>query len=174
MSNVYFISDLHLGHKNILKFEPNLRFGDSVNEHDHILITRIASVANSKRDTLFIGGDVCMDVEKMKLLDEIPAKKILIRGNHDLMDEGVYRKYFDKILGIISYKGYWITHAPIHPVELRGRKNIHGHVHRNSVRMTDTSHELDRRYINMCVENCEGYPINFNDIRDGSFKGVVK
>lgn len=174
MSNIYFISDLHLGHKKILDFEPNLRFGDTVDEHDHILIERIASVANSKRDTLYIGGDVCMDTEKLSLLDDVPAKKILIRGNHDLMDDGLYRKYFDKIMGIICYKGHWVSHAPIHPHELRGRRNIHGHVHRNSIKVSETSHELDKRYINMCVENCEGYPINFNDIRDESFKGKIR
>ena len=171
MSNVYVISDLHLGHKNILNFEPNYRFGDTVEEHDHILIERIKSVVKSRRDRLIILGDICMKEELMPMLDEIPGEKILVRGNHDQFDDEVYRKYFKKIHGILHYKGFWLTHAPIHPVELRGKKNVHGHVHSNSIR--NHYHEKDERYINACVENCEGYPINFNDIRDGSFKGVI-
>ena len=176
MSNVYFISDLHLGHKKILTFSPAHRFGDTVEEHDYILCERIRSVCRNKRDILYVCGDVAMEVERLELLNSIPAKKILIRGNHDLFDDGVYRKYFDKIMGIICYKGYWVSHCPIHPHELRGRHNIHGHVHQNSVRMKETAgySELDPMYHNVCVENLEGYPVNFNEIRDGTFKGVIK
>jgi len=175
MSNVYFISDLHLGHKNILNFAPKLRFGSTVDEHDDILIERIGSVANSKRDVLYILGDVAMEVSKLELLNKIPAKKILYRGNHDLFDDGVYRKYFDKIMGIGCYKGHWISHAPIHPFELRGRKNIHGHVHGNSITgiCLDDDAKLDPDYINVCVENTAGYPVNFNDIRDNTFEGKI-
>jgi len=175
MSNVYFISDLHLGHKNILNFEPSLRFGNTTDEHDRILIERICSVANNKRDILYVLGDVAMEVSKLELLREIPARMILYRGNHDLFDDGVYRKYFDKIMGIGCYKGHWISHAPIHPFELRGRKNIHGHVHRNSIEglpPNDCGFDLD--YINVCVENTGGYPVNFNDIRDNTFEGRIK
>lgn len=171
MSNVYLISDLHLGHKRILSFEPNYRFGDTVEEHNHILIERIKSVVKKKRDTLIMLGDICFNIELMPMLDEIPGDKILVRGNHDSFDDGVYRKYFKKVHGILNYKGFWLTHAPIHPTELRGRKNIHGHVHSNCIR--DHYHNIDKRYINVCVENCEGYPVNFQDIKDGSFKGAI-
>ena len=174
MSNVYMISDLHLGHKKILDFESTLRFGDSSLEHDHILITRIAHVCNSKKDILWILGDVCMDMERVDMLAEIPARKILVRGNHDQFDLGVYTKYFEKIYGIVSYRGYWISHAPIHPAELRGRKNIHGHVHRNSIMKSQYTQEKDDNYINVCVENCAGYPVNFQDIKNNIFKGAIK
>lgn len=187
MSNNYFIGCLHLAHKSILNFEPKLRFGDTVEEHDYILMERIRSVVKNKNDTLYILGDVSWEESQMKLLYEIPGKKILIRGNHDLFDEQVYRRHFDKIMGIICFKGHWVTHAPIHPAELRGRPNIHAHVHSNSVRVKSNVASrkdydnlstayipLDEDYINVCVENCEGYPINFNDIRDNTFEGVIK
>lgn len=173
MSGVYVISDLHLGHKNILKFEPTLRFGDTVDEHDHILLERIRSVCPTKRYLLYILGDVCMDIERMEWLAELPCRKILVRGNHDNFKDEVYHKYFESIQGIIKYKGFWLSHAPVHPNELRGCKNIHGHVHSNSIR-NNYKHELNPNYINACVENCNGYPINVQDIRDGSFEGVIK
>lgn len=174
MSNVYVISDLHLGHKRILEFSGQWRnWADSVLEHDHILIERIRSVCKNKRDILYILGDVAMDVDKLEMLDEIPAQKILVRGNHDVYPDDVYRKYFTKILGFVRYKNMWLSHCPIHPDELRGKICVHGHVHSNSIRNKYTL-ELDNRYINACVENCEGYPINFAEIRDNTFKGVIK
>lgn len=174
MSNIYFISDLHLGHKSILQFAKQYRsWATTLDEHDHTLIERIRSTCNSKRDRLFILGDVCFDITKMELLNSIPCEKILVRGNHDRFDMGTYAKYFTGIGGIMSYKGYWLTHCPIHPQELRGKMNICGHVHHNSVRNMLTG-ELDNRYINVCVENCNGYPINLEDIRDGYFKGEIK
>lgn len=172
MSNIYFISDLHLGHKRILEFEPNLRFGNTVDEHDTILIERMKSVCNNKRDILYICGDVAMDKDKLQLLHEIPARKILVRGNHDVYSDDAYRLVFDAIVGFFCYKGHWVSHAPIHPHELRGRRNIHGHVHRNSV-LNSTGVGYDPNYINVCVENCEGRPINFAEIRGNTFKGVI-
>lgn len=167
MNNVYVISDLHLGHKNILNFAGEYRsWADSIEEHDHILIERIRATCRKKRDLLFILGDVCMDINKLEMLDEIQCRKILIRGNHDNFQDGVYRKYFERIEGFMRYKNLWLSHAPIHPLELRGKKNVHGHVHQNSI--------PDNRYINACVENCNGWPINMRDIRNGTFEGEIK
>ena len=39
MSNVYFIGDLHLGHKNILKFGQRSMY-DNIDEHDVGLMER--------------------------------------------------------------------------------------------------------------------------------------
>lgn len=168
MSSIFFISDLHLGHKNILNFSGNLRDGSNSWEHDCILITKISSTV-TKRDTLFILGDACFDMERMNLLEEIPATKILVRGNHDNFQDGVYHKYFKSIEGIVKHKRrYWLTHCPIHPQELRGKQNIHGHVHFNTV--LNNQLKRDERYINVCVEACDGFPVSYEDIRDGHYK----
>lgn len=179
MSNVYVISDLHLGHENILKFAGKYRsWANTVEEHDWALISRIRSVCRSKRDVLYVLGDVAMQVGRLELLNEIPARKILVRGNHDTFQDGVYRKYFDSIQGIVhkryNSQGYWFSHAPIHPVELRGRRNVHGHVHANSILQRVQANIgclADPRYINVCVENCDGYPINIAELP--TFKGVI-
>ena len=173
MSQVYFISDLHLGHKRILDFAGNLRsFASSPEEHDEVLVDRIASTV-TKRDVLFILGDVAMDLEALDKLSRVRSLQMnLVRGNHDIFSEEVYLKYFDKILGFAKYKGFWLSHAPIHPHELRGKINLHGHVHGNSV--TDMFGGYDKRYINCCVENCNGYPISLESIRNGTFEGVIR
>lgn len=169
MSNTYIISDLHLGHRNILKFSAERReWANTVLEHDHTLITRIRSVCKNKRDTLYILGDVAFEVSSLELLNEIPARKILVRGNHDVFQDGVYRKYFDSIQGLIKkrYNGqsYWFSHAPVHPHELRGAISVHGHTHSKSLTKSRYTQELDPEYFNVCVEVNGGYPINAADL----------
>lgn len=156
MSLVYIISDLHLGHKNIGKFEPNRLFVpfESTQEHDDILIDRWNSRV-TKRDLVFVLGDVAFTTEALQRFDkECVGRKILVRGNHDVLAEGLYHKIFEKIYGIFKYKGHWLSHAPIHPQELRGRLSWHGHVHSQSV--------PDNRYVNCCVEESFGYPRRFD------------
>lgn len=68
---------------------------------------------------------------------------------------------FDSIHSMVNYKGFWLTHAPIHPCELRGKRNIHGHVHDNSVKR---GMGLDERYINACLEVNNFKPVKFQDI----------
>lgn len=155
MSVVRHISDLHLGHKKILHFSPN-RGGTNVDEHDEWIVKQWNSVVG-KRDIVYVHGDVCFDMEKMPLFNRMNGKKRLIIGNHDKFDMGVYLKYFEQVHGFMKYKGYWLSHAPIHPDELRGGINIYGHVHNNPIK--------DPRYACVCVEQLDGKPIAFDEIK---------
>lgn len=161
MSRVFMISDLHIGHVSILKFRRcNPEW--TLEDHDKWIVKQWNSVVK-KRDTVYVLGDVCFDVEKMKLFLKMNGNKILILGNHDKFDLGVYQKYFSKIHAFRRYKGYWISHCPIHPQEMRGRKNIHGHLHDNYVLLEDGS--IDTNYFNVSVEKCnDGKPILFSEI----------
>jgi calcineurin-like phosphoesterase family protein len=157
-SKKWFISDLHFGHANILKYSGAYRGGTTSAEHDAWLIDQINSVVK-KNDLLYILGDVAMDREGLKLMKKIKAgNRILVRGNHDIYETKEYLEYFSQVHGMISYKGtFWLTHAPIHPAELRGRYNIHGHVHQNSI-------PDDPRYINACVEMTYGLPQSLDEL----------
>lgn len=170
MSRVYFISDLHLGHKNILNFSGNLRDGDCPIEHDHIIIAKWNSTVR-KRDLVYVLGDVCM-YKDLSILDELGGRKILIRGNHDVQTTSEYLKYFEEVHGITRYKEFWLSHCPIHPAELRGKKNIHGHVHGSSIK--NAYGEYDERYINVCCEAIDSFPRPFEDIRDGTYWSYKK
>jgi calcineurin-like phosphoesterase family protein len=156
MSKKWIISDLHLGHKNILGFSGDLRGGKTSEEHDEWIVDQINSVVG-KGDLLYICGDVAMTEESLKELKRVKGQKILVRGNHDIYSTQSYLEYFQQVHGMISYKGtFWLTHSPIHPQELRDRYNIHGHVHQNSILGTDG--KPDPRYINACVEMTYGVP----------------
>lgn len=153
----WVISDLHLGHKNILKYSGALRGGTTPEEHDEWIIDQINTVA-TKHDMLYLLGDVAFNLEHLKKLKKLRCKQlILAKGNHDVNNYRHYTDYFAEMVGLMSHRGtFWLSHAPIHPQELRGRFNIHGHVHQNSILGEDGF--PDRRYINACVEMTYGVP----------------
>jgi calcineurin-like phosphoesterase family protein len=154
------ISDLHLGHKNVLKYAGPLRGGTTPEEHDAWIIDQINSVV-TKHDLLYILGDVAFNLEHLKLLKRLRVKQlVLAKGNHDANNYRHYLPYFQEMVGILSYRGtFWMSHAPVHPQELRGRYNIHGHVHQNSILLDGIP---DPRYINACVEMTYGVPQNLD------------
>lgn len=141
MSNIWFCSDLHFGHNNIQRYRKEV----ISEEHNRTSIVLDWQSSVKKKDTVYVLGDACFTLETLPVFGNLAGKKILIRGNHDELPAQEYLKYFDEVYGIIKYKGYWLSHAPIHPNELRDKQNIHGHVHYNSV---DSPW-----YVNACVEN---------------------
>lgn len=163
MSKVYLIGDLHLGHNKILHFSP-MRGGKTVEEHDQWIIDQWNSVV-SKKDTVWVLGDVAFSAEALLKVGKLLGNKILVRGNHDRQCIDNYLKYFSEVYGLISKNGFWLSHAPVHPQELRGKRNIHGHVHLNSILVDKGINDnLDDRYINVSVENCNGIPVSFDSI----------
>lgn len=81
MTNFY-ISDLHIGHENILRFE-NRPFAD-INEMNNKIIENWNSrVCNS--DTVYILGDFiwAKETEWPAIVGSLAGNKVLIRGNHD-------------------------------------------------------------------------------------------
>lgn len=160
MSKVRFISDLHLGHENILKFSrPEFH---TIEEHDNFLIDQWANTVAMK-DLVFVLGDVSWTEEGLERMIWLPGRKFLVRGNHDVFSVHRYLLVFEDIIGLGKWKGdgyhAWLSHAPVHPEELRGRLNIHGHVHRNSIK--------DTRYINVCAEMIGYAPRTIKELAAG-------
>ena len=115
-----------------------------------------------KRDHLWVLGDWCFDPTLVERFAKIRcARKSLVRGNHDVFHMSVYSEVFHDVYGLVRYKGMWLSHPPIHPDELRGKPNLHGHVHYQSIN--------DPRYFNCCPENL--WPkygrclVNLNELR---------
>jgi len=166
MSKKYVISDLHFHHKNILEYAKGLRSGTTMEEHDEWLIDQINSVV-TKHDLLYILGDIAMNNKGLHLVKKIRGNKMLVRGNHDLCATKQYLEYFQEVHGLLSYRGvFWMSHSPIHPGSLRGRFNLHGHVHQNSV--------ADERYINCCVEMTFGVPQSLDELFEKYKDKIVK
>ena len=157
MSNLYFTSDWHVGHKNIQK----LRTFVSSEAHNEQLIIRGCRNL-TKRDTLYLLGDICFTEDSLKFVSDLPkCRKILIKGNHDLVDTRKLLEVFDEVHGHHRTKKYWLNHCPIHPDELRGRWCIHGHVHYATL--------PDERYLNVCPEytldHFGSYLVSLDDVK---------
>lgn len=130
MSNVRFIGCLHLGHKWMAQFRG---FQDEY-YHDENLITQWNEITH-KKDLTFILGDITMENSAYyPLLNRLNGRKIAVMGNHDPHKyTKELLKYVESVAGMIDYKGFCLTHAPIHPCEMgRYRGNIHAHIHHNN------------------------------------------
>lgn len=164
MSRVMLISDTHFGHKNIPKYRQQF---ETVEEHDEFIFDGICSNINS-RDNLWILGDIVFTFDCVHYVERL-AKYChslnIVLGNHDTDNQERQRivshlvHVVDNIHTMTKKGDFWITHFPIHPDELRGRMNIHGHVHSKTL--------PDNRYVNVCCENVNYKPINYQDIVKG-------
>lgn len=151
MSRVFLISDTHFGHSNIAR---RRHFHDDF-YHDNTIISNWNKVVH-KHDTVIHLGDVTMESRNLEVIKQLNGTKKLILGNHDKASIDEYSKYFSKVYGMLKYKGFWLTHCPMHPNELYNKKNIHGHVHEKSLD--------DKRYINVSCDVIDFTPISFEDI----------
>ena len=162
---MYFSSDFHLGHNAILKYRPQFK---NIQEHDEAILSQIHAL--TKRDVLMILGDFIFASDRydyyISELRKIKCRIKLVMGNHDSMQ--LYKEsipYVEIQLPLFSYKNMWVSHAPIHPQEIRNRLgNIHGHLHSSVVEKSKiipvyggvihkNSSVPDERYFNVNLDN---------------------
>lgn len=162
MTNIFFISDTHFGHANILNFKDKkgnpVRSYSSVEEMDEALIKNWNSVVKPQ-DKIYHLGDVAIPRKGLDCLSRCNGDKVLIRGNHDIFRLKDYVEYFRDVRGYLVLENYLGSHIPVHP-ESKGRfkKNIHGHLHTNSL--------ADDFYINVSVEQINFTPISFEELKN--------
>lgn len=184
MSGRFLLSDTHIGHKNIAKFrtmrkleQPKLKWnpeGIDKNRPENNLVPMVSEdhwerafegiEKLNKRDTLFMLGDMVIDKNYLPRMREVGCRKVLIVGNHDCYEgRGITMQdlvdTYDQVIALHKYKGFWMSHAPIHPMELRGKRNLHGHTH--PYLMLNEDGTQDTRFINCCVEYTSYTPITF-------------
>jgi calcineurin-like phosphoesterase family protein len=165
-SDFFFTSDLHISHKNILKYD-NRPF-KSIEEHDQELIININNKV-SEKSCLFILGDVSMtsDMKYLgKLLSLIKCDMVLIKGNHDShLKQSFISQYFinDKdYLELRTEKAgkLILSHYPHYSWNGSHRGNIHLHGHMHTLKPT-----LNGKYFNVGVCNSDTYsPFSLDDI----------
>ena len=79
---IYFTSDLHLGHRNIIKLAQ--RGFDSIEQMDEQLIKNFNNRVTDK-DTVYILGDLSMKGAEYVngVIPQLNGTKVLVQGNHD-------------------------------------------------------------------------------------------
>ena len=171
MKNVFFTSDHHFGHKNILKFCADTRPFTTVEEMDEGLIERHNEVVNHNDDVYFLGDFAFMDAHKInEILIRMNGNKHFIFGNHDkpMRQPGIEKHFVwmrdyhefkiegrDKNLGPIA-----LFHFPIHSWNRMhyGVLHLYGHTH-NSVPFMAGGRARD---VGVDTNNC--YPWNLEDL----------
>lgn len=116
---VYLCSDCHFNHQNILKYEPESRPFETVEEMNEVIINNWNSTV-SPEDTVYVCGDLFMGpLDQIKsILDRLNGKIILVRGNHDTTKRIELFKecgIIVKDIAYITYKGrfFILCHFPI-------------------------------------------------------------
>lgn len=131
---IYFISDTHFGHKNILKL-CNRPF-ESIEEMDETIIKNWNDRVDGS-DTVYIIGDMFFRSNNAeKILQRLKGKKRLIIGNHDgsWMTKFDATKYFASIDNYleVSIDNHLVVmcHYPLLTWKHQKKSYmIHGHIH---------------------------------------------
>lgn len=135
----YYISDLHLLHENVLRFD-NRPFESLVQMQNIIVDKWNHKVTNG--DTVYILGDVSIRGKKEDLISivaTLKGRKILIKGNHDDVSDYRYQQLFQEVVDYkeihdsVDGQNYDLVlcHYPIFSWKKMGRGTIllYGHTH---------------------------------------------
>ena len=127
---VYFTSDWHIGHSNVLQFSQR-PFKDLEHMHE-VLANNYNSVVPPNGTGYFLGdmgfgnGAVLRDI-----ITSLNGKKILILGNHDRGAVSMERLGFDIVLHsasmLIANETVTMSHCPLRGVTREDVIGMHGH-----------------------------------------------
>ena len=136
--SVWFTSDTHFGHRNILKFCEKTRPFESASEMDAALI-RNWNAKVQPNDIVFHLGDFSFGnlTHTKNVLEQLNGRKILIYGNHDqvIRDNQSAQDYFEACVDYLRVKidetTVCLMHFPIFSWDCKGHGSfhLHGHTH---------------------------------------------
>ena len=132
---IYFTSDLHFGHENVIRF--NNRPFRNEREMSRVLITNYNSIVKPD-DTVYLLGDLAYKIgadQANVYFQQLNGRKILIIGNHDRYEE-YDASLFEEITHYMYLRTEGVSMALMHyPIlDWQGGRNkgglmLHGHMH---------------------------------------------
>jgi calcineurin-like phosphoesterase family protein len=179
--SIWYTSDLHLGHANIIKYCD--RPFKSADEMNRTIVNNWNSVVKPE-DRVFVLGDVALGKinESLEFVRELNGQKLLIPGNHDRcwsghkeirpIDRTMYEDVGFKIIGedVINIHGWRLCHFPYEgdshdgdrfdshrPVKGSERILVHGHVHEKWI--------VNGDQINVGVDVWDFMPVHESEIK---------
>lgn len=145
LKKIFFTSDLHIGHANVIKFD-NRPFRD-LNHMHTVLANNYNSTVPENGICYFLGdAGMCKAEELSQYLKRLnKSTKVLILGNHDRNTHSMYSQGFDVVMNAavfyIGDKRISMSHCPLPGIfreEVEGMKgakegeNWHGE-HKNQM-----------------------------------------
>ena len=173
---IYFISDTHFNHKNIIKYCD--RPFESVEQMNDILIKNWNEVV-SNDDTIYHLGDFALGSRDLiiNIVNKLNGNKYLIRGNHDNWSASTYENFGFNVLKnapirLDEYK-LILSHIPIPDTQIpKGFINIHGHIHNKKLFECIEKYEPSKysveKHINISCDVTNFKPINLEEIAKGN------
>ena len=163
MPNVFFTSDLHFGHKNLLGFrsEVHKKLFPTV-EHMHDWMIECWNKVVRPKDLVWILGDIAMTDDGLKEIRNLNGRKKLILGNHDKFQISQLTPYFEAVHGVWKKYDFVMSHVPIHTscLEYRWFNNVHGHIHHKHYPIN-----TDANYLNVNMDVIGPYPMALEVVR---------
>jgi len=178
---LYFTSDTHFGHKNIIGF-CNRPF-ESIEEHDKALIDNWNSVVNP-HDTVFHLGDFAFGGFPFwkEIRDQLNGNIILVIGNHDWKNLTAGAKaLFDECVPqatiVVNGQTVYLNHFPFlcfahSDPEIYGSDyaiQLFGHIHsgpNSTSRDTSRSSILYPTQYDVGVDNNNYIPISWKEVKE--------
>jgi calcineurin-like phosphoesterase family protein len=160
---IFYTSDHHFGHKNIIEY-CSRPFRDVLGNPDThymnaVLIEKWNSVVSST-DTVYHLGDFTMCNNPQKYLSYLNGEIHLIRGNHDrnkcLTAVGFKSVAHDMLIEDDVLGTVYLSHAP--NTDKTYRWNLCGHVHQKW--------KVNAQHINVGVDVWDFKPITMQEIRN--------
>jgi calcineurin-like phosphoesterase family protein len=176
--NVFFISDFHLFHKNVIGFD-NRPFLNKNNEPDVLLMNRtiIDNWNNTvnHNDIVFYLGDLIFGRKEWanQVIFALNGSIHYIMGNHDKYNDIVSYKRFESVndyvdLNIVNDKEYInlhfvLMHYPIYSWNRahHGSFMIHGHCH---MKLSDGEFHKNKRIFDVGCNGWDYTPVSYKKI----------
>jgi calcineurin-like phosphoesterase family protein len=155
---VWVWSDIHFGHKNIIKYAG--RPFDDVSAMHYALITAYKKLV-APEDVVIWNGDISFMglTPTNEILASLPGYKIHIVGNHDIDRSGKLIKFdVDErhMCYAVMLDGVQLLFTHYHmDVVPKGAVNVHGHIHQQTANPWN---------INVCVEHTNYAPMLLTDL----------
>ena len=159
--DIFLISDLHLGHANIIRYCSRPFFFPDVHEMDHVLIKNWNYTISPENRVYYLGdlryGKDAASNESYR--NKLRGRITFIPGNHDEQEPGAARWI------LLEHEGFrfCLVHDPEDvPAGFDGWV-IHGHHHNNNLRSFPFIN-FEFRRINVSAEVLGYVPVNLNHI----------
>jgi len=161
MPKIFFASDYHFDHANIIKY-CNRPF-NSVKEMNRVLLKNFNNVVGKKDIVYFLGnlaaGEHSRSTDYWR--KKLNGRIIFIKGNHD-RSRNIKFRYIVR-LGFQGGFRFMIMHDPERRNRFFRGYTIHGHVHNNYV-IDYPLINRDKRTINVSCEMTNYKPISIKQI----------
>lgn len=201
---IWFCADLHIGHKNILKHQPNrIQTMELKGEHDidghNAYIIDMWLTKTKKGDEVYVLGDMMWTNQQTALyfIDKLKSNGVkihLLVGNHDKAIRNMVNKFdsISLIKRIVFKKSDFsflhndfevvMSHYPLKSWEgkCRGSMALYGHVHDNALWIDDDDDLTLNVGIDNPLLNCqlvsldEVYQIYLNKLNGDSPKEYIR